>query len=610
MSVGGCRTRFGLAHVDGDHRHVFGDRDDRHVDRAGDALGGAMARAGFARGHARIGHEMHVGPRDAAGVGGEDDGAVHLGQLLESLRAVGRVEQEPARADAEHIGTVAHDDQRALVALDDAIETVAQRHARRDLPQHVENLGRQSLGHLPSLLGLTRRSERMRRHTPAEADSVDGLANGGHPDRSDRPRQRRRVLGHDDALDAQPQTFADALLVMARPAQLTAETRPRRRPRACRATPHPPRPTRPRGRPRDRRRARWRRRRRRRARRRHARRVARRPARAAPRAGSRAGRRRHPAPTAGRCWSAATSACTSTRNGRCPSTMGTRTDPAMSAARSARNSRLGIGHGDQAVLLHLEHAELVGAAEAMLDRAQHPQRVVPVAFERQHGVDEVFEHARPGQRAVFGDVAHQHQRHIARLCDRGAVDARSGAPARPSPAVDDNCGSADGLDGVDDDERRRHLVDVLCDAADVALGHRPHVVVQRLGAGGARLELVQRLFGRHVEHPLAARGVARRRSATAASTCRCRARRRGATPNPATKPPPSTRSISGRPVGTATKRALSTAAIDCGRVRRRRMRQTADGGRGLDLFDERVPLAAARCTGRPTGDCPARTGGT
>ena len=42
-----------------------------------------------------------------------------------------RVEQEPARADAEHIGTVTDDDQRALAALDDAIETVAQRHTRR-----------------------------------------------------------------------------------------------------------------------------------------------------------------------------------------------------------------------------------------------------------------------------------------------------------------------------------------------------------------------------------------------------------------------------------------------------------------------------------------------
>ena len=83
----------------------------RHVDRAGHALGRAVAGAGLAGGHGRVGHEVHVGPGDAAGVGGEDDGAVHLGELLQALRAVGRVEQEPTRADAEHIGAVADDDQ-------------------------------------------------------------------------------------------------------------------------------------------------------------------------------------------------------------------------------------------------------------------------------------------------------------------------------------------------------------------------------------------------------------------------------------------------------------------------------------------------------------------
>ena len=121
------------------------------IDRA-HALGRAVARAGLARGHARIGHEMHVGPRDATGIGGEDDGAVHLGQLLQPLRAVCRVEQEPARADAEHVGAVADDDQRALAALDDAIESITQRHAGRDLPEHIEDFGRQSLGHSASLL--------------------------------------------------------------------------------------------------------------------------------------------------------------------------------------------------------------------------------------------------------------------------------------------------------------------------------------------------------------------------------------------------------------------------------------------------------------------------
>ena len=89
---------------------------DRHVDRAGDTLGRAVAGAGLAGRHVRVGHEVDVGAGDAAGVGGEDDGAVHLRQLGQPLRAEGGVEQEAARADGEHLGPVADDDQRAHVA--------------------------------------------------------------------------------------------------------------------------------------------------------------------------------------------------------------------------------------------------------------------------------------------------------------------------------------------------------------------------------------------------------------------------------------------------------------------------------------------------------------
>ena len=50
--------------------------------------------------------------------------------------------------------------------------------------------------------------------------------------------------------------------------------------------------------------------------------------------------------------------------------------------RSVRNSRLASGTPTQARLDHLEQAELLGRTEPVLDRAQHPQRVVAVALER------------------------------------------------------------------------------------------------------------------------------------------------------------------------------------------------------------------------------------
>ena len=70
------------------------------------------------------------------------------------------------------------------------------------------------------------------------------------------------------------------------------------------------------------------------------------------------------------------------------------------ARRSARNSFGGSGTPVRPALGHLEQAELVGRAEAVLDRPQQAQGVVAVALERQHGVDDVLEHAadRPARR--------------------------------------------------------------------------------------------------------------------------------------------------------------------------------------------------------------------
>jgi hypothetical protein len=64
---------------------------------------------------------------------------------------------------------------------------------------------------------------------------------------------------------------------------------------------------------------------------------------------------------------------------------------------------------------HLEHAGLVGRAEAVLERAQRAVGPLPLALELQHAVDEVLEHARAGQRALLGDVADEQHGDVARL---------------------------------------------------------------------------------------------------------------------------------------------------------------------------------------------------
>ena len=68
---------------------------------------------------------------------GQDDGAVHLGQLGQALRAEGGVEQEAARADGQHLGAVAHHDEGAHLGLHDAVEPLPQGRARRHLGERA-----------------------------------------------------------------------------------------------------------------------------------------------------------------------------------------------------------------------------------------------------------------------------------------------------------------------------------------------------------------------------------------------------------------------------------------------------------------------------------------
>src|SRR6185503_10150125 len=62
----------------------------------------------------------------------------------------------------------------------------------------------------------------------------------------------------------------------------------------------------------------------------------------------------------------------------------------------------------QAAIAHLEDADLLGRSEAVLRGTEQADRRVAVALERQHGVDQVLERLRAGDRAVFRDVSNEH----------------------------------------------------------------------------------------------------------------------------------------------------------------------------------------------------------
>jgi hypothetical protein len=120
----------------------------------------------------------------------------------------------------------------------------------------------------------------------------------------------------------------------------------------------------------------------------------------------------------------------------------------------------------------------------VLGGAQQPQRVMTLTFEREHGVDDVLEHPRPGERALLRDVTDQHDRERALLGQRHElVRASSDLHHRTGRGTEQRI--VHGLDRVDDDDRRLHFVDRSDDLRQRRLGQQPQVGSHRGEALGA-----------------------------------------------------------------------------------------------------------------------------
>jgi hypothetical protein len=222
----------------------------------------------------------------------------------------------------------------------------------------------------------------------------------------------------------------------------------------------------------------------------------------------------------------ATSACTSTSSGRWPSSTGATTEPGRARAAIREEERRRVGHAVETAIGHLEQAELVDGAEAVLHGAEQPEGVVALTLEREHGVDQVLEHARPGERALLGDVPDQHRAHRALL---GEAHQPVGALAhlRHRPGCRTEVGVEHRLDGVDGDHVGLHGLDVGEHVREGGVGHEPQVGWQGTEALRAQPHLLGRLLGRDVEASLARLGRAGQGLQQEGGTCRCPAPRPG-----------------------------------------------------------------------------------
>ncbi len=205
-----------------------------------------------------------------------------------------------------------------------------------------------------------------------------------------------------------------------------------------------------------------------------------------------------------------TSACTSTSSGREPSTQHSTADPGALAGRSARNSCDGFGTALQARAGHLEHAQLADRAEPVLHRADDTVRVVLLALEIQHRVDDVLERLGSGEVAVLGDVADEERRDVLSLGGKQQLRRRlAHLPDAAGRRLE--LEREHRLDRVDDHERRPEPGDLFEDPLEAGLGEDVERRALDAEALAARLDLVLGFFARAVEHrPDGLREVRRR----------------------------------------------------------------------------------------------------
>ncbi len=218
----------------------------------------------------------------------------------------------------------------------------------------------------------------------------------------------------------------------------------------------------------------------------------------------------------------------------------------------------------------------------------------------------MLEHPGPGEGALFGDVTDQQNRRAVGL-GVGDESVSTLTNLRNRARGRTEVGIMQGLDRVDHDDLRLHLLNVGHDVRERRLRHQPQCVLHRTEAVGAAADLPRRLLTRHVE----TRDPGRRRrpdqlqqQGRLADTRLPTNERDRTRDKPATEDPID--------LGQASGASRSGDVDHVGDARR--ARRWRPHGRGLatdvEFLDERVPLAATAAAPHPLGAGPAALGAT
>jgi hypothetical protein len=175
-------------------------------------------------------------------------------------------------------------------------------------------------------------------------------------------------------------------------------------------------------------------------------------------------------------------------------------------ARAREENRRRVAHFAQSLLVHVKKRELADRAEAILRRAHVAEAARRIAFEIQHGVDEMLEKPRSGDRTVLRHVTHDHDARAARFREaddlRGAfAQLRDGAGRRAHRA------ELHGLNRIDDEQLRRRSTGQR--RVEIRVGDDLETGCVQPEPARARSNLRRRFLGGQIQDGFAMRDVVR-----------------------------------------------------------------------------------------------------
>ena len=274
-------------------------------------------------------------------------------------------------------------------------------------------------------------------------------------------------------------------------------------------------------------------------------------------------------------------------------------EPGAPLRRSARKSSLGFSTPSSPTLAHREDPHLLGRAEAVLAGAQDAEGVAAVALERQHHVDQVLEHARPGDRALLRHVAHEHERRPVAL-GRGRQQRRRLPHLRHRAGRRLDALGVQRLDRVDEHDRRPALAPRARPTPRRASPPAP-AATRESRAGDRRAAAAARRSPPRSRIGWGRACVRTPRAAAPACSCRCRARRRAAPPSPARGHPPARGRARERPSRCAARRRPRSRARPAAWRRRLRTPRAAGRAPASPRSEPLLPPACSRHRTRGNG---------